>query len=86
MITLTAASLVEEGSGEQLSFFQPKEDPGRQRRDRLERALDQVRGKYGRDAVAIGSSIHNDIGLDDPSSASEGEEESSGPVAWKGPK
>ena len=86
MITLTAASLVEEGSGEQLSFFQPKEDPGRQRRDRLERALDQVRGKYGRDAVSIGSSIHNDIGLDDPSSDSEGEEEASGPVAWKGPK
>ena len=86
MITLTAAGLVEEGSGQQLSLFDPGEDPRRQRRDRLERALDQVRSKYGRDAVAMGSAVHNDIGLDDPSSGEESRPDTDGPIAWKGPR
>ncbi|WP_122790735.1 DNA polymerase IV [Intestinibacillus sp. Marseille-P6563] len=58
MITVTASSLVERGdTGEQLSLFDEGAAARREKLERLDRAVDALRGKYGRDAVQYGGAL-----------------------------
>ena len=58
MITVTASSLVEHGdTGEQLSLFDEGAAARREKLERLDRAVDALRGKYGRDAVQYGGAL-----------------------------
>lgn len=65
MLTITAQKLVlpDEG-GEQLSLFENAQSTESvKRRERLEKAMDQIRDKYGFDSVSPGSVIGNDLGI-----------------------
>lgn len=57
MLTVTGASLVDAGGlEEQLSLFtDPEEERRRQRQEDLERAVDGIESRYGRQALATGS-------------------------------
>lgn len=67
MLTVTASSLVpEDAPGEQLSFFAGAPEETREKQENLETALDSIRTKFGRRAVAFGGVLHNNIGIEDP--------------------
>ncbi len=58
MITVTACSLCAAGqTGEQLSLFDAGAAARRQKLERLDRAVDAMRGKYGRDALQYGGAL-----------------------------
>lgn len=60
-LTLTAQALVEEGeAGEQLDLFAASAAPRRDKLEKLEKAMDGIRGKFGRDAIAPASTVHRD--------------------------
>lgn len=65
MLTVTALNLTDGMQGEQLSLLEP-EPPQREKRARLERSMDAIRKKYGKTAIAQGSALQNDIGLETP--------------------
>jgi DNA polymerase IV len=50
---------------EQLSFFGGGQSAGNERQEQLENALDGIRSKFGRNAVAFGSILQNDIGIEE---------------------
>lgn len=65
MITVTAASLLTPGeSGEQLSLFDEGAAARREKQEKLDRAVDALRGKYGKDAVRYGASLRQKPGKD----------------------
>ena len=57
MLTVTAINLVPEGSSfQQLDLLQSEETARKeQRQEKLERAMDAIRGRYGKDAIAFGT-------------------------------
>lgn len=58
MITVTAASLLApEAVGEQLSLFDGDAAARREKQEKIDRAVDLLRGKYGRDAVQYGGTL-----------------------------
>ena len=58
MVTVTAASLLSmEQTGEQLSLFDEGAALRREKQEKLDRAVDALRGKYGRDAVQYGAAL-----------------------------
>ncbi len=63
MLTVTALGLTEEPFAVQQSLFDdaPRPDP---RREALEHSLDQIRAKYGRNAIADANVLRNDLGLE----------------------
>lgn len=64
MITITGASLTDAGgAGEQLSLFAPPDDESREKRERLEAAMDGIREKFGQDAIGPAGVLGNDIGI-----------------------
>ena len=69
LITLTAINLVEHDSDTQLSFFDVGgniSDGGSDNKSNasIEKAMDSIREKFGRDSIAFGQIIDNDIGID----------------------
>jgi DNA polymerase-4 len=62
MLTITGQNLTT-GDGEQLSMFAGTADASHRKRERIERAVDKIRGKYGRDAISLAASIREDIGV-----------------------
>ena len=62
MLTITALQLTTEDTGEQLSLFEPDPTPRRERQERLEAAMDRIRGKYGHAAIQSCAVWKNDIG------------------------
>lgn len=59
MLTVTAQHLVSEWEApEQLDLFRPTDPQRRDKLERLERTMDSIRGKYGRDAIQLGSLLH----------------------------
>ncbi len=65
-ITLTALSLIPEGeAAEQLDLFQGAGPPKRERVEKLERAMDAIRSKYGRGAVTVASLAPEQTAEDD---------------------
>jgi DNA polymerase-4 len=64
-LTITGENLTPaDGSGtEQLTLFDAPEKSNRERLEKLERAMDSIRGKLGKDAVKFGSVVGNDLGI-----------------------
>ena len=55
-MTITAAGLLpEEEAGEQMDLFAPQAARQRQRQEKLERAMDQLRDRYGNDVIGYAS-------------------------------
>jgi DNA polymerase-4 len=61
MLTVTGGGIVCEEGECQLSFFEESvQDP---KQERLEKALDTIRDKYGKEAIQSANIIKNDIGI-----------------------
>lgn len=63
MLTITAINLCDENQAQQLSLF-ASEDVNALKCEKMERAMDSIREKFGSNAISFGSVIKNDIGLD----------------------
>lgn len=64
MLTVTGSGIVpEDATGEQLSLFEAGSTAKREKQEHLEAALNQIRDKFGRDSLSIGSVLHNDLGI-----------------------
>jgi DNA polymerase-4 len=65
MLTITAQKLIPSGeSSEQTTLFGGEhETENREKRERLEKAVDMVRDKYGFGSISAGSVIKNDLGI-----------------------
>lgn len=66
MLTITGMNLIGEDvkNEAQISFFEDgKRERAHIRQEKLEKAIDGIRSRYGRDAISAGSLIHNDIGI-----------------------
>ena len=61
MLTVTGGGIVCEDGECQLSFFE--ESAQNPKQEKLEKALDSIRDKYGKDAVQNANIINNDIGI-----------------------
>ncbi len=61
LLTVTAISLCEETAEEQLNFLAGDAE-ARERAERMEQAMDEVRKKYGTAAIGFGAVMQNDIG------------------------
>ena len=60
-LTVTAQNLVEEGdAGEQLDLFAANAAPRRDKLEKLEKAMDGIRDKYGRAAISPASQLHKE--------------------------
>lgn len=65
MLTVTAQNLTDDPTAvQQLSLWEAPPAPDA-KRERLEKSLDAIRGKYGKTAIASASAVKNDIGIDD---------------------
>jgi DNA polymerase-4 len=67
MLTITGMNLVNEDAGSmaQLSLFEDGTgETAHIRQQKLEKAIDKIRSRYGRDAISAGSLIQNDIGIE----------------------
>ncbi len=62
MLTITALSLEPYSALRQLSFLNETEDK-RNKQERIERAIDAIRGRFGRDSIQFGANINSDIGI-----------------------
>lgn len=62
MLTITAINLCDENQAQQLSLF-ADENISVEREEKAERAMDDIREKFGDNAISFGSLIKNDIGL-----------------------
>lgn len=61
-LTITGQNLLpEENAGEQLDLFHADAAPRREKRERLERAVDRIRGRFGRDAIQSAAVVGEDI-------------------------
>ncbi|MEA5039246.1 MAG: DNA polymerase IV [Clostridiaceae bacterium] len=66
MLTVTGENLIRDGeSFEQMMLWSEGQREKREKRERLESAVDGIREKYGRGAVKSGAVIGNDLGIDD---------------------
>ena len=63
MLTITAINLCDENQAQQLSLF-TDENVLADKGEKVERAMDDIRKKFGTDSIKFGSVIGNDIGLD----------------------
>ena len=63
LITITAINLCDENQAQQLSLFSD-ENIMTEKGEKMERAMDNIREKFGSGAINFGSVINNDIGLD----------------------
>lgn len=66
MLTITAMNLVDKDQTyEQTSLFGGEDSLRKDKREKLEAAVDKIREKYGRGAISLGSILKNDLGIDD---------------------
>lgn len=63
LITVTAINLCDENQAQQLSLF-ADENINTDKEERAERAMDDIREKFGDSAISFGSVIKNDIGVE----------------------
>ena len=65
LLGVTAMKLVEKDYvAEQISLFDsPKDGAVREKHERLERAVDAIRGKYGGDSINMAGVVYNDLGI-----------------------
>lgn len=62
LITVTAINLCDENQAQQLSLF-ADENINTEKEERAERAMDDIREKFGGGAITFGSVLNNDIGV-----------------------
>lgn len=62
MLTVTGINLCDENQAEQLSLF-ACENIRNEKSEKAQRAMDDIRSKFGRDAISFGGTINNDMGL-----------------------
>ena len=60
MLTVTGGGIVPESGAEQISFFDEAKNP---KRESLEKTIDAIRDKYGKDAVQNANIMGNDLGI-----------------------
>ena len=63
LITVTAINLVDQETDLQLSFFS-EEKKDKEAYEKLDKAFDTIRSKYGHGAITYGSLVRNDLGID----------------------
>lgn len=63
LLTITAINLTDETADEQLSLFDAA-DGGREKRESIERTMDDIRKKFGDSSITFGQIIDNDLGID----------------------
>ncbi len=63
MLTVTAINLCDENQAQQLSLF-ANENISTEKEEKAERAMDDIREKFGDNAITFGSVLKNDIGLE----------------------
>lgn len=63
LLTITAINLADETADEQISLFDTDQQT-RQNAESIERTMDDIRKKFGQDAVTFGSILDNDLGID----------------------
>jgi DNA polymerase-4 len=62
LLTLTGISLCSENENEQLSLF-VEDNEVRNKKEKIERTLDDIRHRYGDSSISFGRVIDNDIGI-----------------------
>ncbi len=60
MLTVTGINLVSENEGEQLSIFDLGEGSKRERIEKLEKTVSEIRHRYGKESISLGAYIHKD--------------------------
>ena len=63
LIALTGINLQDENEAEQLSLFDTA-DHRREKDEKMERAVDSIRQKFGGAAITYGGLMKNDIGIE----------------------
>lgn len=63
MLTITGLQLVSEDYPDQPSLFGDADDQQRDKLEKLEGALDDIRSRFGRDSISFGASVVDDLGL-----------------------
>lgn len=64
MLTVTATNLLKSDTiAQQIDFFGNTDDKERERRERREVAVDEIRSKFGSLSITRASVIGNDIGI-----------------------
>lgn len=63
MLTVTALNLTGRDEGFQTDLFAPAAVEQNERQGRLERAMDAVRARYGKDALRFGDVLQTDLGI-----------------------
>lgn len=64
MLTITAINLCDENEAQQLSFFDLGDKNTREKGEKVERTIDDIRAKFGGSAITFGRILKNDIGVD----------------------
>lgn len=65
MLTVTAIHLTGQDTGYQTNLFAPDAAEKNEKQEKLEAAMDAIRGKYGKGAVRWGRTMKNDLGIDE---------------------
>lgn len=63
LLTITAISLVDENTEEQISLF-AMDEVSHQKGEKMERTMDSIRDKFGSAAITFGGILGNDLGID----------------------
>lgn len=61
LISITAAQLQEENHVQQMTFWEETEGKKQERMEKLERAMDTIRGRYGKGSIGFGSNVGNEL-------------------------
>jgi DNA polymerase-4 len=64
MLTVTAMNLVKGDDGEQIGFFDEERDLRHEKTERIEVAVDGIRGRFGSAALVRGAVLGNDLGIE----------------------
>lgn len=65
LLTITGINLCDEDESEQLSLFDPVGTQSRENSEKMERTMDDIRAKFGGNAITFGRVLKNDIGIED---------------------
>ncbi|MBQ2719751.1 MAG: DNA polymerase IV [Clostridia bacterium] len=64
MLTVTAMNLVAGDEGEQIGFFDGERDRRHEKAERIEVAVDGIRGRFGSGSLVRGAVLGNDLGIE----------------------
>lgn len=61
MLTITGTNLVSENVPVQISFLNSDESRRREKLEKIEQAVDNIRGRYGQDVISLAATINNKL-------------------------